>query len=285
MSATLDIVPLRSLVAVARCGGFGRAAQALHLTQSAVSQHVRRLETATGVALVERRGRTMAFTRAGEVLLVHADAILAAHDTALRAVSVQSSETVSVATTEHAADRLIPALTRLLRERLPDSRVHFRVDRSARVLAGLDDGSVDVAVFLDLIGADDDAPEIAVRWFAAADLEFTTAAELPLILFDDPCALRTPSVETLRAAGIDWRVVAESQDLAGVTAAVRAGLGVTLLPVIDGVPDGMRLVLDLPEPPPFTLRVRTGSAVPESISDAARAAVADIARQGATAHA
>ena len=104
---------------------------------------------------------------------------------------------------------------------------------------------------------------------------------LPLILFDDPCALRQPSVDALRAAGIAWHVVCESQDLAGVQSAVRAKLGVTLLPVVEGVPDGMRVVADLPEPPPFTLRVRTGDAVLQEVSEAAQAAIGDIARRGA----
>lgn len=62
MSAVLDIVALRSFLAIADCGGFHRAAAALHLTQSAVSQHVRKLEKALGRPLVERDGRCSRFT-------------------------------------------------------------------------------------------------------------------------------------------------------------------------------------------------------------------------------
>jgi DNA-binding transcriptional LysR family regulator len=57
MSRVLDIVPLRSLIAVADAGGFHRAAADLQLSQSAVSQHIRRLEKALGRPLVEPDGR------------------------------------------------------------------------------------------------------------------------------------------------------------------------------------------------------------------------------------
>ena len=68
MPAVLDVVALRSLVAVADCGGFHRAAQALLVSQSAVSQHVRRLERTLGRPLVERDGRHSRFTPEGEEL-------------------------------------------------------------------------------------------------------------------------------------------------------------------------------------------------------------------------
>lgn len=84
MSQVLDIAPLRSVVAVADCGGFHRAAAVLHLTQSAVSQHVRRIEAVVGGAIVERSGRGVAFTELGYRVVGHARTILAAHDAALR---------------------------------------------------------------------------------------------------------------------------------------------------------------------------------------------------------
>lgn len=58
----LDLVALRSLTAIADCGGFHRAAQVLALSQSAVSQHVRKLEKTLGRPVVEREGRGTRFT-------------------------------------------------------------------------------------------------------------------------------------------------------------------------------------------------------------------------------
>ena len=77
MPQVLDIAPLRSLVAVADCGGFHRAAAALHLSQSAVSQHLRKVESVVGAPMVERSGRGVLFTEVGQKVLRHARTILA----------------------------------------------------------------------------------------------------------------------------------------------------------------------------------------------------------------
>lgn len=69
MSQILNVAPLRSLVAVADFGGFQRAAMPLHVSQAAVSQHVRRLEAAIGRPLAEQHGRGSRFTADGELLL------------------------------------------------------------------------------------------------------------------------------------------------------------------------------------------------------------------------
>lgn len=66
MARVLGIGPLRGFVAVAGCDGFQRAASAPHLSQAAVSRHVRRLESAIGRPLVERQGRGSRFTADGE---------------------------------------------------------------------------------------------------------------------------------------------------------------------------------------------------------------------------
>src|SRR5262245_30770055 len=90
---TLDIAPLRSLVAIADCNGFRGAARHMHLSQSAVSQHVRRLEAVVGRNLIERHGRGSRFTADGEQLLAHARRILALHDETLRAFHGAAQET------------------------------------------------------------------------------------------------------------------------------------------------------------------------------------------------
>ncbi|SIS11053.1 LysR family transcriptional regulator [Williamsia sterculiae] len=289
MSPTLDITPLRSLVAVATYGGFHRAAVALHLTQSAVSQHVRRLESETGAALVERVGRVSRFTDAGDVLLGEARIILAAHDRAVERMQVPVPRTITVATTEHAADRVVPALAALLRARLPEETVRFRLDRSDRVAAAHANGDADVAIYLD--GVDDrpppderagaDAVRIPVVWLGATD--FTLDDEpLPVALFDAPCALREPIVDVLRQADRDHQVVCETPDLAGLQSVVRAGVAVTMLPVVDGVPEGLRMIGALPVPPPFVLRVKVAERLPADTREAVLAAVADIAEQSST---
>ena len=130
MAQVLDIAPLRSLVAVADCGGFHRAAAALHLSQSAVSQHLRRIEAVVGEPIVQRSGRGVVFTEVGQKALRHARTILAAHDTALDDLGATEHKVLTIGATEHGADVMLAGLSRVLRERLPDLRVRFRLDRN-----------------------------------------------------------------------------------------------------------------------------------------------------------
>src|ERR1700684_2687218 len=171
MLRILDVAPLRSFVAVADCGGFRGAATSLHLSQGAVSQHVRRLEAAVGRPLVERQGRGSRFTPDGDKLLRQARRILALHDETLREFSVESERTVVIGSTEHAAAQLLPDLASSLTDAFPDCRLRFRVDRGAQLRTGLAGGRVCLAV---LLGPSDDAPartvgRLELTWYSAPD--------------------------------------------------------------------------------------------------------------------
>ena len=85
----IDVGRLRALRAVARYGTVSAAAQALHCTPSAISQHLGKLDRETGSVLVERDGRRLRLTEAGRVLVEHADRVLAALEEAEAALAAQ----------------------------------------------------------------------------------------------------------------------------------------------------------------------------------------------------
>jgi DNA-binding transcriptional LysR family regulator len=261
MEQVLDIVPLRSFVAVADRGGFQRAASHLHLSQAAVSQHVRRLETATGRRLVERDGRRSRFTADGDQLLGYARQVLALHDEALRSFGLDSDDTVVIGSTEHAAAQLLPRLTATLGRSLPGRRVRYRLDRGTALREALGTGRLDLAL---LPGASDDpratpVGELELTWYSAPGWS-RPAGPVPLVAFDSPCALRTRALETLAAHAIPAEIGAEANQLAGVHAATSAGLGVALLATLGTIPEGLVARADLPppEPLPFTIWRRQG---------------------------
>ena len=257
MERILDIAPLRSFVAVADCGGFLRAAAALHLSQGAVSQHVRRLESAIGRPLVERRGRASRFTTDGEQLLNQARRILALHDEAVRSF-VNSDETVVIGSTEHAAAQLLPNLAAALEHTLPHYRVRFRIDRGIGLREGLAAGRIDLAL---LLGAVDDPSatpvgELELTWYSAPGWMLPPAGQpVPLVAFDDPCALRTRALDTLSQHGLAAVIGAEANQLAGVQAAVGAGMGVALMATLGQTPERLIARHDLPKPDPIALAV------------------------------
>jgi len=270
MLRILDVAPLRSLVAVADCGGFQRAANSLHLSQGAVSQHVRRLEAAVGRPLVERQGRGSRFTPDGDTLLRQARRILALHDETLRDFGVESEQTLVIGSTEHAAAQLLPGLASSLTEALPDCRLRFRVDRGAQLREALADGRIDIAM---LLGSSDDlhartVGRLELTWYSAPGWTPPGADKpVPLVAFDDPCALRSRALETLSAHGIPVEVNCEAAHLAGVHAAVRAGLGIGLMATLGQTPDGLVAHHDLPAPEPITLSVWPRRGLPRDLTE------------------
>ncbi|WP_026425698.1 LysR family transcriptional regulator [Actinokineospora inagensis] len=256
MEKVLDIVPLRSFVAVADRGGFQRAATHLHLSQAAVSQHVRRLEAATGRRLVERDGRRSRFTPDGDQLLGYARRILALHDESLRSFDVEDEATVVIGSTEHAAAQLLPLLTAALERFLPDHRVRYRLDRGTALRADLGAGRLDLAL---LLGPADDplashVGDLDLTWYSAPGWTRPTGP-IPIVAFDNPCALRTRALETLADHRITAEIGAEANQLAGVHAATAAGLGVAVLATFGTTPQGLTPRPDLPPLTPLPLAV------------------------------
>lgn len=248
MAQVLDIAPLRSLVAVADCGGFHRAAAALHLSQSAVSQHLRRVETAVGQPVVERSGRGVVFTDMGQKVLRHARTILAAHDAALDDLGATEQTQLTIGATEHGADVMLPMLTSALGEQLPGLRLRFRLDRNVSLADSLDRGLVDLAIMLDGAGLDraNASGLVRLQWISARTYTTSSRDPLPLVIFSEPCVLREPALSILEDRRIAYEIAAECGDLSGLYAAVRSGLGVALLPMIGRLPDGLCLAEGLP---------------------------------------
>src|SRR3984885_4138467 len=259
MTKVLDITPLRSLIAVADTGGFHRAAASLQLSQSAVSQHVRRLERVLGRPLVEPDGRRARLTPSGVALLIEARQIIAAHDEALRRLVLVEAPEFVIGATDHAADYLLPPVVSALGESFPDLQVKFRFDRTTPLNDALDRGSIDLAVFIteassqpgQLVGS------LRLAWCAAPGWMPPAADQPgPLFAIEDPCAIRGRALTVLAQHGIRAKVVGDAAYLAGVLNAARAGLGVTLLALAGPPPEGLIERYDLPAAQPVSLTAR-----------------------------
>jgi DNA-binding transcriptional LysR family regulator len=287
MPAGLDIGALRSLVAIADAGGFRRAAESLHLSQSGVSQHVRRLEKVVGRPLVAPAGRGVRFTSDGELLVAEARTILTAHDAALVRLGVHpapgtaaSPRTVCIGTTEHAAEQLLPALTAALGEAFPDTQVRFRLDRGSRLEEALGQGTVDVAVLLG-VGEEHARPagSLPLAWYASAGwVAPPPTVPLPLIAIDEPCTIRRRALAALARDGRPAVVVGESGHLSGVLQTLRAGTGVALLADVGAAPPGLAKVGGLPAvgAEPLHVRARRGATtdLARVVGDSVQAALA-----------
>ena len=253
----LDLAHLRSFVAIVRYGGYHRAAEALHLTQPAVSRHMRRLEEQLGRPLFVKRGRGVELTPYGERAAVELGAVVAAHDQAIARLQRGGEDPAPfvLGAIENLVDPMLPDLIAVVREQLGDRPLQLRVDRSFELVERIARGEVDAAIVVDpgdTAGALEIGP-VTLRWWAAPALAAAPPpSPLPLVAYDPPCGLRDLALRRLADLGHDTVVTAESPHLSGVHAAVRNGLGYALLAA--GA-DGLRAVAHGPlgEPVPTSL--------------------------------
>jgi DNA-binding transcriptional LysR family regulator len=266
---SFDMDVLRTFVTGVRLGSFAKAAEALGRTPPAVSLQLKKLSDVSGQTLFTKQGRGLALTDAGEALYDYALRILELNDEAM--MMLGSSRTLDgwlrIGIPQDFAETSLPPVLGRFSRAHPKVRVEARVDRGARLVAAVERGDLDMAVTW---GGQRSAHcrHIATHpivWIAAADYEMPTDAPVPLIAFDPPCSFRSAAVDALCASSREWRQVFASPGLAGLWAAVTAGLGVTIRTSV-GMPPDLR-VLDprrsgLPPLGNVDLMLHTAEAVP-----------------------
>lgn len=263
----LDPDLLRTFLAFADAGTLARAAAAVGRTPSAVTAQIHRLEADLGVPLLAAAGRGRVLTEAGEALLPHARRVLDAHRDARLAVSgVAAAGTVALGVTQDFADTGLPELLRAFAVAHPKARLDLRVGRSGALLEDLAAGRIDLALVMR--GGTAVGEEVAVlhepmRWLCGRDgLAVPVREAVPLAVLDPPCGFRDAALAALAKTERAHRISATSPSLAGLRAAVRAGLAVTAR-TSRFIGAGVGLVpraLALPPLPEaeFSLRLRRG---------------------------
>lgn len=229
--ADLDTALLRTFVSGVESGGFTRAGDRVHRTQSTVSQQVKKLEEQIGRQLLLRGVRGIELTEDGERLLAYARRILALNDEARQLFAEDVPELVRIGVPEDYAIEELPLLLGRFARRHPSARLEVRCGLSVQMEAELTAGELDIAVFKRL-GSMPAAAGVwrdALNWVAAAEASPEHLPVLPLVVFNQGCIYRAHAIHVLESQRRAWRVAYTSPNLAGVLAAVRAGLGVAVL--------------------------------------------------------
>jgi DNA-binding transcriptional LysR family regulator len=230
----LDFDLLRSFVSVVDAGGFTRAGERVHRTQSTVSQQIRRLEESIGRPLLHRNGKQATPTEEGERLLSYARRILALAEEARDVVARPTGDgVVRLGLTEDfAANRLTGVLSRFARSR-PGLRLDVRCDLSVKLASDLARGELDLALMKRDAGGSGGLavwPE-HLNWVTSRDHPIDLGRDpLPLAAFPQGCLYRKRAIHALEAAGRAWHIAYSSPNFTGIQAAVSAGLGVSILP-------------------------------------------------------
>lgn len=232
----LDIDSLRTLRAIVESGSFTGAAARLHLTQSAVSWKIKRLEERLGHALLVRDGKSIEPTDMGHELLAHAEKILSAHDEAVASLKLRElTGTVRLGCNDEPQIDQVADIIRAFKVEHPRVGVHTRIGLSSVVGAWLRAGELDLAI-IQVLADDLKDSDIILRddrlgWFASPELALEQDGSVPLITFGPRGFYRSIAERLLRNAGFEHSVVVECESTSGVIAAVEAGLGVAVLNV------------------------------------------------------
>jgi DNA-binding transcriptional LysR family regulator len=229
----LDLELLRSFVSVVDSGGFTRAGARVHRTQSTVSQQIKRLEDDIGQPLLNRNAKDVTPTEAGERLLSYARRLLALAEEARDVLARPGHEgAVKLGIPEDfAAYRLAKLLATFSRSH-PTLRLDVRADQSTSLKRDLERGELDLALFKRAAGEKGGIavwPE-RVHWVTSKSRPIDTkATSVPLIGFPAGCLYRARAIHALESAGHAWHMAYTSSNLAGIQAAVAAGMGLSIL--------------------------------------------------------
>ena len=245
----LDAGALRTMRAISDAGSISGAARALGASQPALSQQLRRLERRLGTALVERSGRGIRLTEAGQVLARHGGAVTTALDAATEEVAALTdlrSGRVRLVAFPSSSATLVPRALALLRERHPGVRVTFAEAEPPGSVAELRAGRYDLAVAFSYAGTDvargEDVAGLVTRdlvedalWLALptgsmpeGGVELSDLAARTWIAGCPRC--RGHLLQICSDAGFEPEIAYETDDYMAVLGLVAAGLGVAMLP-------------------------------------------------------
>lgn len=230
----LDLDLLRTFVAVADLNTFAAAAAAVCRTQSAVSQQMQRLEQLVGKELFARHGRNKLLTEQGIQLLGYARKILRFNDEACMSLMFSSLQGIlTIGASDETAETILPFLLNRIGSFYPKLTLEIKVLKHAEAVAMLASGSIDLALTTRQTAEFDTlilrtSPTL---WYCAADYVVPRQETIPLILLEEPGPFREEIIAALNAASAPWHLAHSASTLAGVKAAVKAGLGVTARPV------------------------------------------------------
>ncbi|WP_033323307.1 LysR family transcriptional regulator [Actinomadura atramentaria] len=265
----LDLERLRALHSVATYGSVSAAADVLHVTTSAVSQQLAKLERETGQKLLERHGRGVRLTDAAELLVEHAENILSLVERAQADLEAHRGAVVgrlTVAAFATAVRGLVPGALRGLAVDHPDLRVQVREADPMQSMPLVARGDLDMAVVQDWNNQPLPLPEGLQKGLIGDDVAdvalppghpLADRAEISLReVAGDPWISSSPDsiccdwlIHTLRSFDSEPRIVHMAYEIPTQLALVAAGLGNTILPRLGrtGTPTEVAVVAVRPQ--------------------------------------
>lgn len=183
---------LRTFIEVSNTRHFGRAAETLCLTQSAVSFRIKQLEEHIGTALFIRQRNNIILTPAGERMLPHAQKMLTAWQLALQDVGAPSSKGLQIALggTSNLWDSFLQSMLPSIARHIPGIQIRTEINSTAELSRSLLNGRLDIAVILDV-------PKMA-------EFESIAIGQIDLVLVASQSDFDMADIESLGYIFVDW---------------------------------------------------------------------------------
>lgn len=230
MIRNLDTALVRTFVTVADKASMTAAANALHLTQGAVSQQIKRLEEVFGCSLFERDRHGLRLTRFGERLFGKGKRLLSLNDEiwSEMATSAVAGEVRLGLPYDLVGTMLAPVLKTYV-ETYPQVEISLVCASSPELVAALAAGRIDLAVIEEPVGpsAGDCLAIDRLVWVGSKGGIARHKRPLPVSMVAETCAFRPAVLAALGEHGLEWRTVFENGNLDATTATVRSDLAVT----------------------------------------------------------
>lgn len=228
----VDTLQLKSFIAIAETGTFGQAATTVNRTQSALSLQIKKLEEQLGCELFDRTARKVSLTPQGEIFLGYAKRIIHLQWEAVSRLREPDIEgEIRFGTPEDFATHYLPGVLASFRQHHPRVQLNVACDLTLNLIDGFHRGEYDVILAKrdpqSVKGGTKVWRELLV-WAAADD--YRIEEPLSLVLSPQPCIYRARALAALNRAKRSWHISFTSPSLAGTLAAVKAGLGITVLP-------------------------------------------------------
>lgn len=267
----LDLELIRAFVAVADHASMTIAGNALHLTQSAVSQQIMRLERRLGQSLFLRERRGLKLTAAGDRLLPKARRLIGLNDEIWAEMTTGCAGPVRLGVPYDLAGPFLAPILKGFAEASPLVEISLVCATSPQLLEALGKGEVDIALVEEPVataGGECLGVERLV-WVGARAGNAHLKQPLPLSLIADSCAFRPAVTAALDTQGRAWRSVFDNGNIDVTTATVRTDLAITAW-LACTVPSDLAILgveESLPELPPFAITLHLSRSQP---SEAAR---------------
>lgn len=259
----IDVGVLRAFVAVAETGRMTAAARVVNVTQSAVSQKIRRLEDLFDLKLFERRADSVRLTPDGERLISRAYRLIALNDEVISEMrGGDFSGEVRLGVPHDVVAMMMPPILRAFRHDHPNVLVTLVSDTSQTLRAMLRDKAIDLALMTEPHRGGDDQFLMVdhLVWAGAKGGDAARRRPLSVALGPEPCAFRASATGALNKAGIEWRAVCQIGSLEPVFATLQADMAVAPF-LAHTIPDHLAIVRDpdLPLLPAFHINLNTPS--------------------------